>query len=602
VDLGEAVLTLKVDSSQLDPALDKSKEKTNQFADTFKKLLIAFASIETAKKVIQFLGDCVNEFILAEASATRLAGAVKSTGDKLGVTTDRLMNLASSLQRTTRYSDEASQGALTLLMTIGRLTSKMAAETLPVVQDLAAGLGIDLEQAAMLVSKAMEGNTGALGRYGIKLTEGVTGSRALAEITEKVEGRFKDLAITLGDTAGAKLVQLKNAFSDVKEEIGRMILEAAKPFLTWLTQVTTQIATFIKAGNDLREALNNIAKGIGDTSDFLKKARDEYSKTRSTIEFINQELLANIYLTDKMREAYQAQLKVLRERLIAQKMTVSSLELLAQSEAHAADAASQATKDTAAAAGKAGKAIQDLSYLTGWELQHMADTWVETVEGEIIPGITLWEDEMWFVEEGIKSMVATSDDELSKLWLSYHKNFGLIQNIVTNAMRTIFTTMGEQIATSSLTWETFGESVIHVIGAIVSALGDELAGDAAKNLVKALATSALPFPLNLAAPGFFRASAIDAAGAATAWLAGGLLSAVQLHSGADFVVPPGYEHDSFPMRVESGEHVTVTPRGGESGDQVIHNYVSIDGTVLADWFTRASRNKKILTTARSVVP
>jgi hypothetical protein len=35
-------------------------------------------------------------------------------------------------------------------------------------------------------------------------------------------------------------------------------------------------------------------------------------------------------------------------------------------------------------------------------------------------------------------------------------------------------------------------------------------------------------------------------------------------NGADFTVPPGYPNDSFPMRVQSGEHVTVTP-AGESG-------------------------------------
>ena len=36
-------------------------------------------------------------------------------------------------------------------------------------------------------------------------------------------------------------------------------------------------------------------------------------------------------------------------------------------------------------------------------------------------------------------------------------------------------------------------------------------------------------------------------------------------SGANFTVPSGYPNDSFPMRVESGEHVKVTP-AGESGN------------------------------------
>ena len=35
-------------------------------------------------------------------------------------------------------------------------------------------------------------------------------------------------------------------------------------------------------------------------------------------------------------------------------------------------------------------------------------------------------------------------------------------------------------------------------------------------------------------------------------------------SGANFIVPPGYPNDSFPMRVQSGEHVQVTPAGKSS--------------------------------------
>jgi hypothetical protein len=74
-----------------------------------------------------------------------------------------------------------------------------------------------------------------------------------------------------------------------------------------------------------------------------------------------------------------------------------------------------------------------------------------------------------------------------------------------------------------------------------------------------------------------------------------------LAQGGEFTVPPGYENDSFPMRVQSGERVSVIP-AGESGGEMIHNTLILDGAVLADWYTRASRNRQILTTARSVIP
>jgi hypothetical protein len=48
------------------------------------------------------------------------------------------------------------------------------------------------------------------------------------------------------------------------------------------------------------------------------------------------------------------------------------------------------------------------------------------------------------------------------------------------------------------------------------------------------------------------------------------LGGPQAHSGADFIVPPGYPNDSYPLRVESGERVQVTPAGepGKGGNTV----------------------------------
>jgi hypothetical protein len=49
-------------------------------------------------------------------------------------------------------------------------------------------------------------------------------------------------------------------------------------------------------------------------------------------------------------------------------------------------------------------------------------------------------------------------------------------------------------------------------------------------------------------------------------------------TGADFIVPPGYPNDSYPMRVQSGEHVTVTPAGQTRGGDTYNLYVTaMDG-------------------------
>ncbi|GAB1444333.1 hypothetical protein MASR2M39_31850 [Ignavibacteriales bacterium] len=43
---------------------------------------------------------------------------------------------------------------------------------------------------------------------------------------------------------------------------------------------------------------------------------------------------------------------------------------------------------------------------------------------------------------------------------------------------------------------------------------------------------------------------------------------MRLASGGDFIVPPGFPNDSYPMLVQSGERVKVTP-SGKVGDEII---------------------------------
>ncbi|MBC8526313.1 MAG: tape measure protein [Candidatus Cloacimonetes bacterium] len=106
---------------------------------------------------------------------------------------------------------------------------------------------------------------------------------------------------------------------------------------------------------------------------------------------------------------------------------------------------------------------------------------------------------------------------------------------------------------------------------LATMLVNQLVGDSLKTaeVAKSVATgtaiaSAYATAAALAATASFGAAA--AAGSAgilaTVALSKGL--ALAAHGGADFIVPSGYPNDSFPMRVESGEHVSVTPSGQRS--------------------------------------
>lgn len=67
-----------------------------------------------------------------------------------------------------------------------------------------------------------------------------------------------------------------------------------------------------------------------------------------------------------------------------------------------------------------------------------------------------------------------------------------------------------------------------------------------------------------------------------------------------YVVPPGYEDDSFPVSAASGETVSVTRPGQDSG-QMVYNVINIDGYQFGEIITRLTKSGKATVASRAVV-
>lgn len=72
-------------------------------------------------------------------------------------------------------------------------------------------------------------------------------------------------------------------------------------------------------------------------------------------------------------------------------------------------------------------------------------------------------------------------------------------------------------------------------------------------------------------------------------------------SGADFVVPPGYPNDSFPMMVESGERVQVTPPGEARPIMQAPLVIKVDSGPIWKGLLVATRNGIALVHERGIV-
>ena len=180
-----------------------------------KMLLASFAASLVSKAFV----SNVEAFGKQQDSVQRLASVFGNEG------ATSLANYASELQKVTTFGDENTNAAMAQMGAFGASTEQTKTLTKATL-DLSAGMGIDLNTAALLVAKSFGTSTNALGRYGVELDSNMTKEEKVAAIAAKVEERYGGLAKQLAQTTSGQLAQAKNAFGDLAEVFGRTVAPA----------------------------------------------------------------------------------------------------------------------------------------------------------------------------------------------------------------------------------------------------------------------------------------------------------------------------------------------------------------------------------------
>jgi hypothetical protein len=222
-----------------------------------------------------FLVSSIKEALEAERAYVALGSAMRASGQNAEVYTKQLQGLARALSMTTTFAEEETMAAMQSLTQIGRVSAEGMKKIIPVVQDLSAGLGIDLNSAALLVGKAIEGNVGALSRYGVKIKETKDPVERFSSIIEGLTGRFGGMSEAMAKSAGGGLKQIKNEFNELKEAVGTRLIQAFAGTITWLSsRMQTNVILGMKAGD-----IGTIEEG----SAYLKTLRREMESDQKWI-------------------------------------------------------------------------------------------------------------------------------------------------------------------------------------------------------------------------------------------------------------------------------------------------------------------------------
>lgn len=239
-------------TEQLTGSLEKATEKADGLSGSFKKfgnqsiyINQLATSLSSAVGVLTDLADANRAQIEAQ---TQLEQVMRNTMGATREQVQRIYDLAAAQQQLGVIGDEVQLAGAQELGTYLRKTETLQ-QLLPVMNDMIAqqyGYNATQESAvniATMMGKVMDGQTGALSRYGYSFTEaqeqilkfGTEEERAatLAEvITQSVGGMNQALA----QTPTGHMQQLTNAIGDAKEKLGSY-MTWAQPFASMLEPV-----------------------------------------------------------------------------------------------------------------------------------------------------------------------------------------------------------------------------------------------------------------------------------------------------------------------------------------------------------------------------
>lgn len=268
----------------LDGLVTKQAEKASKsFSQTFSKKFAAEASnvasslnvsignlATTALKATTAVAGLAASFLafksidaaqVQQDAVNNLNNALKTAGDFSKQASEEMQVFASALQNVTRFGDETVLNQLALAKSFGA-TNEQAKQIVRAAADLSAAFGIDLESATRNVAKTLGGLSGELGESIPQLktlgAEALKAGRGIDIIAERFSGAAQR---DVKSYSGA-LDQLKNAFGDTLEEIGKIIINspklvaAFKAATSFFVDLTKQIAGFGKSFDVFDFAIN----------------------------------------------------------------------------------------------------------------------------------------------------------------------------------------------------------------------------------------------------------------------------------------------------------------------------------------------------------
>jgi hypothetical protein len=255
-------LSLLADVNKFLAGMDKADKGTKGFSSSINKYSkamaksFAVAGAAAGAYAIKLGIEGVKAAVEDEASQAKLAQALrnttKATDSQIASTEDYIKKQ----QLAFGIADTKLRPALAnLARATGDVTKAQKLNNLAI--DISAATGKDLESVSLALSKAYNGNLGALTRLGVPLDASIIKSKDFGAATDELQKLFGGSAQANTRTYAGQLAILSERFNEIKEDLGVKLIPIMKRFLEQVNLVAMGFG-----GEDPNKGLSNKVKQL----------------------------------------------------------------------------------------------------------------------------------------------------------------------------------------------------------------------------------------------------------------------------------------------------------------------------------------------------
>ena len=221
-----------------DSAAQSAVQNATRMEDSLRNVAAAAASAFAALGTERFLRSSLHDFEEAESAAIKMESALRANGREVEVLAADYQDFAAEMQKFTTVSDEAAASLLTAAEGF-QLTGAAAKAASNDAVALAHG-NAGLAQSYLRVTAAVASGDVERARMFARMIPQLRGIKDEAEFMERYSKSVAaggEATRRLAQTVGGQLEQLKNDWSDFKEEVGRQVAEWVRPVIRFIRDV-----------------------------------------------------------------------------------------------------------------------------------------------------------------------------------------------------------------------------------------------------------------------------------------------------------------------------------------------------------------------------